>query len=96
MVNKKRKSPLQLHLDDETEKLFRQVAEKEVRDLSGQFKIIFREWLSFRKGKVGLQHRTDIEAGRVGEIAELGDVILGETGEKADTSKSASQRHPKQ
>jgi len=46
IVNKKRKSPLQLTLDDETEALFRKIAEEQVRDLSGQFKVIFREWLA--------------------------------------------------
>ena len=96
MVNKKRKSPLQLHLDGKTESLFRQIAEKEVRDLSGQFKFIFVEWLAFKKLWGNRPSPNDMEAGRVGEIEELVDEVLGERGEISDTSKSSVHRSPKQ
>lgn len=35
-----------LRLDSETEALFRQVAEREDRDLTAQFRVILREWLA--------------------------------------------------
>lgn len=58
MVNKGRKPPLQLRLDDETEKKFRDIAAMEERDLSAQFKVIFREWLVF-KGTGLAESKTD-------------------------------------
>ena len=95
MVNKKRRSHLQLNIDEKTEHLFRLIAERDVRDLSDQFKFIFKEWLAFKKLWGNRPSPHDMEDGRIGEIEELADEVLGETDATSDTSKSSVPRHLK-
>ena len=58
----KRKAPLGLRLDDQTEANFRRVAAENDRDLSAQFRVIFKEWLRMREGQLSGSHRDILTA----------------------------------